>query len=76
MIIIVYTHFIKSQVFVTITTIIIWFYRGIKRVFMIMVNHWFIWEILRFVSDSFFFLFHSLTVFFLSVEAVRELRME
>ena len=34
------------------------------------------WEILRFVSDSFFFLPHSLVISFLFVEAVRELRTE
>ena len=32
------------------------------------------WDILRFVSDSFFFLSHSLVVCLLPVEAVRELR--
>ena len=39
---------------------------GIRRVIFIMVvNFWYIWEILRFKSDSFFFfLHHSLLVFF------------
>ena len=34
------------------------------------------WGILRFVSDSLFFLPHSLVIFFLLVEAVRELKTE
>ena len=50
-------------------------FKGHKKGSLIVSGYcWFCWEILRFTPDSFFlFLPHSL-VFFLSVEAVRELK--
>ena len=45
--------------------------------FVVVVNCWGCWEILKFVNwHIFFFSPHSLVVFFLSVEAVRKLRTE
>ena len=42
---------------------------------MVVLIRWYRWESLSFIPDYFFFyLSHSLVVFFLSVEAVRELK--
>ena len=43
---------------------------------MVGANCWYRWEILRFVSDSFFFFFLISFLCYLFVEAARELRME
>ena len=48
-----------------------------KSFIVVVVNCRYCWEIFRFASDSFFFLFHSFGIFFyFFVKAARELRTE